>query len=266
MLNTDTPWNLVAEGYAATTSKMFEGYAKAAIGLTNIHSGSHILDIACGPGTLPLLVHDKCQSVKAIDFAENMVSIFNNAIEEAAISNIDVTCGDAQNLPYDNNAFDAVFSMFGLMFFPDRKKAYAEIYRTLKPGGEVVISSWAPVADSPAMQLMFGAIRAMNPDIPEPQTVIDSLENDTFFRKELEAAGFRSVAIHRVTQQYHIDSIDGLWDGLVRGSAPIAMMKNSLPTDTWLEKQNIALEYFRQQLTSLPAELTSDAWLGYGVK
>ena len=266
MLNTETPWNIVAEGYAETTSKMFEGYAKAAIDLTKLHSGSHILDVACGPGTLPLLVHDKCRSVKAIDFADQMVSIFKNTINTAAIDNIDVTCGDAQKLPYDDASFDAAFSMFGLMFFPDRKQGYAEIYRTLKPGGEIVISSWAPVSDSPAMQVMFGAVRAMNPEIPEPQTVIDSLENDTFFKNELEKAGFKNVVIHRVSQAYYIDSIPGVWEELVKGSAPVAMMKKNMPPEVWKEKEKVALEFITKTLPELPVSLTSDAWLGYGVK
>ena len=266
MLNTVTPWNVVAEGYAATTSKMFEGYAKSAIDLTTIHSGSNVLDVACGPGTLPLLVYKKCQSVNAIDFADKMVSIFQNTINKAAIDNIEVSCGDAQNLPYEDNSFDVAFSMFGLMFFPDRSLGYSEIYRTLKPGGEVVISSWAPVADSPAMQLMFGAIRAMNPEIPEPQTVIDSLENDSFFKVELEQAGFRDVAIHRTTQDYHIDSIAGVWDELEKGSAPVAMMKRNMPPEIWKEKRAIALDFIRRSLPDFPTTLTSDAWLGYGVK
>ncbi|MDH5389181.1 MAG: methyltransferase domain-containing protein [Gammaproteobacteria bacterium] len=266
MLNTEIPWNLVAEGYAETTSKMFEGYAKAAINLTKMNSGSHVLDVACGPGTLPMLIHKRCQTVKAIDFADQMVSIFRNAISNASIDNIDVTCGDAQNLPYEDESFDIAFSMFGLMFFPDRSKGYSEIYRTLKPGGEVVISSWAPVADSPAMKMMFGAVRALNPEIPEPQTVIDSLENDSYFKNELEQAGFRNIVIHRITEEYYIDSIAKLWEELVKGSAPIAMMKKNMSPEAWKEKEEIALGFITNSLPELPVSLTSDAWLGYGIK
>ncbi|MDH5370104.1 MAG: methyltransferase domain-containing protein [Gammaproteobacteria bacterium] len=266
MLNTEIPWNLVAEGYAETTSKMFEGYAKAAINLTKIHSGSHVLDVACGPGTLPMLIHKRCQTVKAIDFADQMVSIFMNAIRNASIDNVDVICGDAQNLPYEDESFDIAFSMFGLMFFPDRSKGYSEIYRTLKPGGEVVISSWAPVVESPAMKIMFGAVRCLNPEIPEPQTVINSLENDSYFKKELEQAGFRNVVIHRITEEYYIDSIARLWEELVKGSAPVAMMKKNMPPEVWKEKEGIALKFIKNSLPELPVSLTSDAWLGYGVK
>lgn len=145
-------------------------------------------------------------------------------------------------------------------------QGYAEIYRTLKPGGEVVIASWAPVADSPALQLMFGALRAMNLEIPEPQTVIDSLENDVFFKNELEQAGFKEVVIHRATEAYSMLSIEEVWAGLVKGGAPFAMMKKNMTTEVWKEKEEIALEFLSNSLPDLPISLTSDAWLGYGVK
>jgi len=266
MFSTNDPWNIVAQGYANTRGKVFEGFAKAALELTKIDANSHVLDVACGPGTLPMLAHTRCKSIKAIDFAENMVSIFQSDVDKAKIDNIEVCCGDGQALPFANESFDVAFSLFGLMFFPDRAKGYAEIYRTLKPGGEVVISSWAPVADSPGMQVMFGAVRKLNPDIPEPKTMIDSLENDAFFEAELESAGFRNVRIHRVSQDYSIESVDGLWQELVQSSAPIVMLKKNLPAEIWQKREAEALSFLKQSLPQLPTSLSSDAWLGYGQK
>ena len=79
--------------------------------------------------------------------------------------------------PLAGATFDAAFSLFGLMFFPDRKQGFAEIYRTLKPGGSIAITSWAPVDQSPAMQTMFGALRAIKPDLPQPQRAVTTLED-----------------------------------------------------------------------------------------
>ena len=52
---------------------------------------------------------------------------------------------DTQTVPYADDAF----SLFGLMFFPDRKQGFAEIYRALKPGGSIAITSWAIIAKQP---------------------------------------------------------------------------------------------------------------------
>ncbi|MDH5218100.1 MAG: methyltransferase domain-containing protein [Gammaproteobacteria bacterium] len=266
MLSSVAPWDLVAEGYSEVTMKMFRHYADEALSLCGINDQCHVLDIACGPGTLTLNAAKKAKAVSAIDFSEAMVDILRKTIDKDAIDNIETFCGDAQQLPYDDNSFDAAFSMFGLMFFPDRMKGYKEIYRTLKPGGKTVISSWAPTTQSPMMMAVFGALKAMNPDMPEPQTDIESLENPDFFRSELIQAGFKNVEVLPVSDSVQIDSVEEFWEDMIKGSAPIAMMKNSMPAEIWQEKNRIALDYLHGMMDKLPATLSADAWFGVGVK
>ncbi|MDH3976183.1 MAG: class I SAM-dependent methyltransferase [Deltaproteobacteria bacterium] len=266
MLSTIPPWDAVAGGYAETTMKVFERYNEKALELAELTDKCRILDVACGPGTLALAAADKVHSVHAIDFSRSMIAIFRETVKDKGLGNIEIRCGDAQDLPFDDESFDVAFSMFGLMFFPDRTKGYSEIYRTLKPGGKVIISSWAPISQSPAMQTMFGAVRAIKPEMPEPQTDVESLENPEFFGKELESAGFKDVEIHPVTMDFPVNSIDEFWRDMVRGSAPLVMLKNSMSEEDWQEKEREALEYLDKTLTNIPASLTSDAWLGCGRK
>ena len=266
MLSTVTPWEMVAEGYAETTMKLFRSYTEKALEVARLSRESAILDVACGPGTLPLLAAGQVNSVHAIDFSESMIKLFIQEVEAVGLSNIEIHCGDGQELPFSDEMFDAAFSMFGLMFFPDRNKGYAEIYRTLKPGGKILISSWAPVAESPVMQAMFGALKAMQPEIPEPQTDIESLENPEFFKTELHNAGFNDVEIHPVSGEYPISDLEEFWRDMVKGSAPIIMLKNSMSPEEWEEKEGVALDYLQHTLPSLPTSLCAKAWLGCGVK
>ncbi|MDO8990725.1 MAG: class I SAM-dependent methyltransferase, partial [Sideroxyarcus sp.] len=147
-LSTSPPWNLVADGYAETTMLVFEEFADEAIAASKLKPNSTVLDVACGPGTLALRLAQHAEQVHGIDFSEAMLAVFRNKIEQAGHRNIALHCGDAQTLPYADATFDAAFSLFGLMFFPDRQKGFAEIHRTLKPGGSIAITSWAPVDQS----------------------------------------------------------------------------------------------------------------------
>jgi hypothetical protein len=156
--------------------------------------------------------------------------------------------------------------MFGLMFFPERKKGYSEIYRTLIPGGHVCISSWAPVGRSPMMELMFGALRAIKPDMASPTTDTQSLENPDILESELITAGFRDVKVHGLTKSAEIASAEGFWESLIKGSAPVTMMKDAMPIEIWNEKSKIAIAYLEEAIDSYPASLSADAWLGIGVK
>lgn len=265
-LSAATPWNLVADGYSRTTMQMLAQYAEAAIAAVNIQPGSCVLDVACGPGTLALMVARKAAKVHGIDFSEPMLEICRRNAEQSSLNNIETQHGDAQAMPYADNLFDATFSMFGLMFFPDRGKGFAEIYRTLKPGGSIAVTSWAPVSESPAMQMMFGALRVMKPEIPEPEAAVASLENPQVFKQEMQDAGFREVKIDRVRKYFPVETVEAFWSGMVEGSAPIQMLKRSMGEAEWREKEQLALHYLHTCLKSLPTTLASDAWLGTAVK
>ena len=245
---------------------IFEQFADEAITAAKLEPGATVLDVACGPGTLALRLAHQANKVHGIDFSESMLAVFKNKIVHAGHDHIELHCGDAQVLPYADDTFDAAFSLFGLMFFPDRQKGFAEIYRTLKPGGRVAVTSWAPLDHSPAMQTMFGAVRAIKPELPEPQRDISTLENPDVFRQEMEDAGFRNVEIRSITKAFPVTTIPEFWEFMVKGSAPLVMMKKAMGEELWREKEKLALEYLKERLQKLPTELTSDAWLGVGVK
>jgi len=260
------PWDLVAGGYAETTMAMLAQYSAEAIDISDLKGDDKVLDVACGPGTLSLLVADRVASVHAIDFSEQMLSLLDRKIKDGGLDHVHTQHGDGQALPYDGDVFDAAFSMFGLMFFPDRHKGFSEIYRTLKPGGKVAVSSWAAVDQSPAMQLMFGALKIIKPELPEPKMAIESLENPELFEQELKDAGFKDVQIQRVTKQFPVESVKKFWHAMVKGSAPIMMMKQSMPKAEWAEKQWLVMHYLHEQMPDTPTSLSSDAWLGTGLK
>jgi len=260
------PWDLVADGYAETTMLVFQRFAEQAIAAVGLQPGDTVLDVACGPGTLGLIAARTAAKVHGIDFSEAMLTIFKDKIAQAGHDHIELHCGDAQALPYANDTFDAAFSLFGLMFFTDRSKGFAEIHRTLKPGGRVAVTSWAPMDQSPAMMTMFGALRAIKPELPEPQRSITTLENPDVFRQEMIAAGFKDVEISPLTQGFAITSIPEFWDFMVKGSAPLVMMKKAMGDELWREKEKIAIAYLEEALAGRQGELTSDAWLGVGVK
>lgn len=259
-------WNLVADGYAETTMLVFQRFAEQAIAAVGLHPDDTVLDVACGPGTLGLIAARTARKVHGIDFSEAMLAIFKQKSIEAGHEHIELLCGDAQTLPYADATFDAAFSLFGLMFFPDRKLGFAEIFRALKPGGRIAVTSWAPMDQSPAMMTMFGALRAIKPELPSPQRSVTTLENPDVFRQEMIDAGFKDVEIRTLTQGFAITSVPEFWDFMVRGSAPLVMMKKAMGEELWREKEKIALDYLAEALAGKQGELTSDAWLGVGVK
>ncbi|NNH69073.1 methyltransferase domain-containing protein [Nocardia uniformis] len=259
------PWDVVAEGYDDLTAEMMLPFAQIALDSAEPKSDARVLDVAAGPGTLTLPAAARVARVDAVDFSPSMIERLRGHVRDAGLGNVEAQVGDGQRLPFPDNEFDTAFSMFGLMFFPDRAAGFSELFRVLKPGGGAVVSSWAPISESEFMTLMFGAFRAANPDIPQPQANLLSLENPEVFVSELRAAGFHEVTVqpHTVSKAY--DSAEALWDRYSRGSAQVHLMRRNCDADTWKRREQLMIDYLNANYRPGQA-LSTTAWLGSGRK
>lgn len=97
-----------------------------------------ILDVGTGPGIVANLIAEMGHDVTGIDVSERMLK---KAAENSATlhNTLDFVQGDAENLPFDEESFDAVVNRYVLWSLPDPKKALAEWHRVLTPGGRLVI-------------------------------------------------------------------------------------------------------------------------------
>jgi SAM-dependent methyltransferase len=73
---------------------------------------------------------------------------------------------DALRLPFPDAAFDAVVCQFGVMFFPDKAKAFAETRRVLKPGGVFLFNVWGPIEENEVADTVMTALASMFPADP----------------------------------------------------------------------------------------------------
>ncbi|MFE5286365.1 class I SAM-dependent methyltransferase [Nocardia sp. NPDC056611] len=258
-------WDDVAAGYAEVVSDMMRPFAIRALELGGLTARSRIIDVATGPGVLALQAAPRVAEVVAVDFSTEMIRRLRGTIMRAGIGNVLTGVSDGQRLRYATNTFDAAFSMFGLMFFPDRAAGFAELRRVLRPGGTAVVSSWAPIADSPLMTLLFEAFQTGIPGFSAPQPNPDSLENPIAFQRELHAAGFTEVTLRPHTESFRYDSAEQMWDRLTRGSAPLQATRRRTDKATWAERERVMIEYLREHYEPGSA-LSTTAWLGVGRK
>jgi SAM-dependent methyltransferase len=102
-----------------------------------------LLDLACGTGGVALIAARTGAEVTGLDISPDQVAKARAAAEEA---NLDVRFdeGDAQELSYADGEFDAVVSVFGVIFAPDHAQAAGELTRVCRPGARVAITSWPP--------------------------------------------------------------------------------------------------------------------------
>ncbi|WP_341393267.1 demethylmenaquinone methyltransferase [Arthrobacter sp. G119Y2] len=100
--------------------------------------GQRVLDLAAGTGTSSEPYADAGINVVACDFSLGMLKVGKRRRPD-----IDFVAGDATNLPFEDNSFDASTISFGLRNVNEPKKALAEMLRVTKPGGRLVIAEFS---------------------------------------------------------------------------------------------------------------------------
>jgi ubiquinone/menaquinone biosynthesis C-methylase UbiE len=115
------------------------------VGRLGLKTGMKVLDVATGTGNLAIPAAKTGADVIGIDIAPNLIE---QAIERAKAEGVEVKfeVGDAEALPYEDNTFDVVMTMFGAMFAPRPDVTAAELIRVTKPGGLIAMANWTPEA------------------------------------------------------------------------------------------------------------------------
>ena len=164
--------------------------------------GERVLDIGCGCGQTTLALAGRVGptgAVLGIDISRPMLEVARRRIAELGLGQAKVIEADAQAHAFEPGAFDAVFSRFGVMFFDDPTKAFANIRKGLKSGGRLAFVCWRPFNENPWMQApMLAAL----PHLAEPPPPPDPLAPGPFafadperVRGILAGAGFSDINI-----------------------------------------------------------------------
>ena len=101
-----------------------------------------ILDVATGTGDLAIQAIKSLDPEKVIgvDISTGMMDIGRKKIEQKGLSKkIELRKGDSENLPFEENKFDAVICAFGVRNFENLEKGLTDMYRVMKPGSKLVV-------------------------------------------------------------------------------------------------------------------------------
>jgi len=187
---------------------------EALLELCHISKGKYVLDVGCGAGVTPVFIAKRygCKVI-GIDISEGMVEKSKErAKRERVMDWVEFRVADAQDLPFDDNIFDAVITESVTAFPEDKQKAVNEYVRVTKPGGYVGLneSIWRKVPQPPEV------VAWVSQDVG---TNVEPLTSDAWVWL-LEGAGLREI----IVRTYEINTQDearGIlrrysWGGMLR--------------------------------------------------
>lgn len=196
---------------------LFEPYAKHVAARVAALRPRRILETAAGTGIVTRAVSH------AVPEAEIVATDINPAVVEFAAQHlrserVRFQRADAQDLPFEDSAFDVVLCLFGVMFFPDKVRANAEARRVLRTGGHYVLVTFDRLDFNPVPEAAGKAVATLfreNPRYMErgPFSYTDA----SLVERDLRTAGFGDVQVETVQLASRVTARRAA-EGMVLGS------------------------------------------------
>lgn len=166
------------------------------------HADQRVLDVACGSGTVALVAARRYCAVTGIDYVPALIERAR-ARARADRLEVDLRVADAQALPFADDSFDVVLSVYGVQFAPDQAQAASELLRVCRPGGRIGLASPAPTGWSGDFFAAHARYTPPPPDLASPLRwgTADGLE-------ELLGDGARSIVNRPRTARQYYRSVD----------------------------------------------------------
>lgn len=223
-------WHAKAKEYDSLAGQVTVQAMSDILDAAKVAKGTRLLDIACGPGYGAGMAATRGAKALGIDFAEGMVS---EAVKNFPGSDFEI--GDAENLSFDDNSFDAAICAFGILHLADPDQAVREAFRVLKSGGQYAFTVWATPDSHEFFKLVLPAVQAHgNMDVPlPPAPPVFRFSDPEECEKALTAAGFVSIGTQIINPTWKASSAEQVLDMLY---------KSTVRTATLLELQDPAVK------------------------
>ncbi|HEX2053763.1 MAG TPA: methyltransferase domain-containing protein [Actinomycetota bacterium] len=176
-----------------------------------------VLETAAGTGVLT------AELVQAMPTAQITATDLNQAMVDHGSKRVLGAVwrrADAMELPFPDAFFDLVVCQFGVMFFPDRRAAFAEVARVLQPGGRFLFNTWDVIERSPMSAAVAAGVARSFPDDPPMflERTPHGYNDVEVITGDLHAAGLQPGDVEHLSLEGHAPTAAGIAIGFCLGS------------------------------------------------
>jgi len=145
---------------------IFEPYAADLVGRLASKSLTRVLEVAAGTGVVTRKLAAALPETVSIVATDLNQAMLDQASTMGTKRAVEWRQADAMQLPFPDEAFDAVVCQFGVMFFPDKAKAFSEAHRVLRPGGVFIFNVWDRIEENEFAETITTALASLFPNDP----------------------------------------------------------------------------------------------------
>lgn len=174
---------------------IFEPYAADLVERLASRPLARVLEIAAGTGVLTRAMASALPDSVSIVATDLNQPMLDHASSLATKRAVEWRQADAMHLPFDNGAFDAVACQFGVMFFPEKSRAYFEARRVLRSGGVFIFNVWDRIEENEFADVVTTALETLFPEDPPrflARTPHGYYDHETI-KRDLAEGGFNTL-------------------------------------------------------------------------
>ena len=230
-------WGIAPQGWAEIQEPMHRPLWEAMLNVAKVGSGTRFLDAGCGGGGASILAEERGAQISGLDAAEGLI-----AFARERVSKGDFRVGDIESLPFDDDAFDAVFAANSIQYTEDRIESLRELGRVCAPEGRIV----AALFGSPEKVEFRAIFKAVRDTMPEPPAGGGPFELSTLGKLEelFAEAGLKVLESGEVDCPFNYPDFETFWQANV-AAGPFQSMLRTVSEEELKSVVRDAAETFR---------------------
>jgi len=249
-------FEVAAEAYDRFMGRYSQQLSPQLADLAGVQSGQRVLDVGCGPGALTaeLVARVGDDAVSAVDPSEAFV-----AAARARHPGVDVQSATAEQLPFEDGAFDAVLAQLVVHFMTDPVAGLREMKRVTSSGGTVAACVWDHAGERTPLSVFWQAARELDPEAQDESHLAGARRGH--LSELFTAAGLASVDETNIEASARYDSFDEWWEPFTFGVGPAGAYAQSRDEESRERLRARCAEL----LPAAPFTLSTWAWAARGV-
>jgi ubiquinone/menaquinone biosynthesis C-methylase UbiE len=208
-------YGAAADHYRLGSLSFWDRFGAATVARLPLRAGHDVLDMCCGAGASTLAAGRAVGAggrVLGIDVAEPLLELARSKAAAEQLPNVEFRNADATNTGLPSGIFDAVLCVFGVFFAADMTAFTAEMWRLVRPGGVLALTTWGPGLFEPANEIFWESVRAIDPSLFMSFNPWDRISTPDALTGLYESAGVKGAEAEAVIGWQELSSPPRFWD------------------------------------------------------
>jgi len=250
-------YGAAADHYTRYALSFWDRFGSATVSRLPLAPGSSVLDLCCGAGASAIpaaTAVGPAGRVLGIDAAAPMLELARAKATRQGLANIEFRCGDATRTGLADGSFDAVLCVFGVFFASDMPAFMREMWRLVRPGGVLAVTTWGAGLFEPADSHFWRCVGEVEPSLVRAFSPWDQITTPAALAGLFSRAGIPDPAVEAADGQHHLEHPDDFWE-IVLGSGYRATVNALSPAQGDRLRADLLAELRSREITTVQTDV-----------